>query len=136
MKTIQSVWPGISKIDAAYEYKKTNTAIFFEGMKTWFLCDFQNVRVIKNKTIFSCPRKSLLGNQRKDSPAWLPQTSEQLWLPSIRDKDRCCCACAIHKQDSLLCEKQVLEVRNINYYQVYAKCIDIYHMLTSLPSLA
>nr|UZH45424.1 matrix metalloproteinase-30 [Scatophagus argus] len=35
MRKIQSVWPGISKVDAAYEYKKSNTAIFFEGDHYW-----------------------------------------------------------------------------------------------------
>ncbi|XP_018546481.1 matrix metallopeptidase 30 [Lates calcarifer] len=35
MKRIQSVWPGISKVDAAYEYKKTDTVIFFEGDHYW-----------------------------------------------------------------------------------------------------
>ncbi|KAM9386135.1 matrix metallopeptidase 30 isoform 2-T2 [Pholidichthys leucotaenia] len=35
MKKIQSVWPGISKVDAAYEYKKRNTVIFFEGDHYW-----------------------------------------------------------------------------------------------------
>ncbi|GAA6218487.1 collagenase 3-like [Lates japonicus] len=35
MKTIQSVWSGISKVDAAYEYKKTDTVIFFEGDHYW-----------------------------------------------------------------------------------------------------
>ncbi|XP_044078702.1 matrix metallopeptidase 30 [Siniperca chuatsi] len=35
MKKIQSVWPGISKVDAAYEYKKSNTVIFFEGDHYW-----------------------------------------------------------------------------------------------------
>nr|XP_019941175.1 PREDICTED: macrophage metalloelastase-like [Paralichthys olivaceus] len=33
MKSIQSVWPGISKVDAAYEHK--NTVIFFEGDHYW-----------------------------------------------------------------------------------------------------
>lgn len=33
MNKIQSVWPGISKVDAAYEYKKRNTVVFFEGTK-------------------------------------------------------------------------------------------------------
>ncbi|XP_075342605.1 matrix metallopeptidase 30 [Odontesthes bonariensis] len=33
MQKIQSVWPGISKVDAAYEYK--NTVIFFEGSHYW-----------------------------------------------------------------------------------------------------
>lgn len=31
-KSVRSVWPGISKIDAAYEYKRSDTAIFFEGV--------------------------------------------------------------------------------------------------------
>ncbi|XP_040906699.1 matrix metallopeptidase 30 [Toxotes jaculatrix] len=35
MKTIQSVWPGISRVDAAYEYQKGNTVIFFEGNRYW-----------------------------------------------------------------------------------------------------
>ncbi|XP_070700184.1 matrix metallopeptidase 30 [Pempheris klunzingeri] len=35
MWKIQSVWPGISKVDAAYEYKRSNTAIFFEGDHYW-----------------------------------------------------------------------------------------------------
>ncbi|XP_054482528.1 matrix metallopeptidase 30 [Anoplopoma fimbria] len=34
-KKIQSVWPGISRVDAAYEYKKHNTVIFFEGDHYW-----------------------------------------------------------------------------------------------------
>lgn len=34
-KKIEAVWPGISKVDAAYEYKKTNTAIFFEEDQYW-----------------------------------------------------------------------------------------------------
>lgn len=34
-KKIQSVWPGISKVDAAYGFKKGNTAIFFEGDHYW-----------------------------------------------------------------------------------------------------
>ncbi|XP_076606561.1 matrix metallopeptidase 30 [Chaetodon auriga] len=33
-KKIQSVWPGISKVDAAYEYKRGNV-IFFEGDHYW-----------------------------------------------------------------------------------------------------
>uniref|UniRef100_A0A8C9YZN7 Matrix metallopeptidase 30 n=1 Tax=Sander lucioperca TaxID=283035 RepID=A0A8C9YZN7_SANLU len=35
MKKIQSVWPGISKVDAAYENTKSNTVIFFEGNHYW-----------------------------------------------------------------------------------------------------
>ncbi|XP_067463471.1 matrix metallopeptidase 30 [Thunnus thynnus] len=35
MKKIQSVWPGISKVDAAYEYKIRNTVVFFEGDHYW-----------------------------------------------------------------------------------------------------
>ncbi|KAM6907570.1 LOW QUALITY PROTEIN: matrix metallopeptidase 30 [Xenentodon cancila] len=35
MHKIQSVWPGISKVDAAYEYKKQNSVIFFEGNRYW-----------------------------------------------------------------------------------------------------
>ncbi|XP_031727456.1 matrix metallopeptidase 30 [Anarrhichthys ocellatus] len=35
MHKIQSVWPGISRVDAAYEYKKRNTVIFFEGDHYW-----------------------------------------------------------------------------------------------------
>lgn len=35
MKKIQSVWPGITHVDAAYEYKKSNTVIFFEGDHYW-----------------------------------------------------------------------------------------------------
>ncbi|XP_040006082.1 matrix metallopeptidase 30 [Xiphias gladius] len=34
-KRIQSVWSGISKVDAAYEYNKKNTVIFFEGDHYW-----------------------------------------------------------------------------------------------------
>lgn len=34
-KKIASVWPGISTVDAAYEYKRSNTAIFFEGNHYW-----------------------------------------------------------------------------------------------------
>lgn len=34
MKKIQSVWPPISKVDAAYEYKR-NSVIFFEGNHYW-----------------------------------------------------------------------------------------------------
>uniref|UniRef100_A0A3Q1CDR7 Peptidase metallopeptidase domain-containing protein n=1 Tax=Amphiprion ocellaris TaxID=80972 RepID=A0A3Q1CDR7_AMPOC len=34
-RKIQSVWPGISKVDAAYEYKKDNKVIFFEGNQYW-----------------------------------------------------------------------------------------------------
>ncbi|XP_041865179.1 matrix metallopeptidase 30 [Melanotaenia boesemani] len=37
MQKIQSVWPGIRKVDAAYEYKKHNTVIFFEGNHYWKL---------------------------------------------------------------------------------------------------
>ncbi|XP_034462516.1 matrix metallopeptidase 30 [Hippoglossus hippoglossus] len=33
MKSIQSAWPGISQVDAAYEFKKT--VIFFEGDHYW-----------------------------------------------------------------------------------------------------
>ncbi|XP_041657775.1 matrix metallopeptidase 30 [Cheilinus undulatus] len=32
---IESVWPGIKKVDAAYEDKTTNTVIFFEGDHYW-----------------------------------------------------------------------------------------------------
>nr|XP_020486858.1 stromelysin-1-like [Labrus bergylta] len=35
VEKIESVWPGIKKVDAAYEYKKTNTVIFFEGDHYW-----------------------------------------------------------------------------------------------------
>uniref|UniRef100_A0A8D3BQH9 Matrix metallopeptidase 30 n=1 Tax=Scophthalmus maximus TaxID=52904 RepID=A0A8D3BQH9_SCOMX len=35
MKSIQSAWPGISNVDAAYEYKKRNKVIFFEGDHYW-----------------------------------------------------------------------------------------------------
>ncbi|XP_070772985.1 matrix metallopeptidase 30 [Enoplosus armatus] len=35
MTKIQSVWPGISKVDAAYEYKKRSAVIFFEGDHYW-----------------------------------------------------------------------------------------------------
>lgn len=35
MMKIQSVWPGISKVDAAYEYGKSSTVIFFEGNRYW-----------------------------------------------------------------------------------------------------
>ncbi|KAK2828861.1 hypothetical protein Q5P01_019895 [Channa striata] len=35
MRTIQSVWPGIRQVDAAYEYKKRSTAFFFEGAHYW-----------------------------------------------------------------------------------------------------
>lgn len=31
MKKIPSIWPGINKVDAAYENRKDNVAIFFEG---------------------------------------------------------------------------------------------------------
>lgn len=31
MRKIRSIWPGINKVDAAYEYKKTNTVILFTG---------------------------------------------------------------------------------------------------------
>lgn len=31
MKTIESVWPGITKVDAAYQYPRGNKVIFFEG---------------------------------------------------------------------------------------------------------
>ncbi|XP_008297653.1 matrix metallopeptidase 30 [Stegastes partitus] len=34
-RKIPSVWPGISKVDAAYEYKRQNTVIFFEGDRYW-----------------------------------------------------------------------------------------------------
>ncbi|KAM8741135.1 matrix metallopeptidase 30 [Acanthopagrus schlegelii] len=34
-KSVRSVWPGISKVDAAYEYKRSDTAIFFEGDHYW-----------------------------------------------------------------------------------------------------
>ncbi|KAM7374845.1 hypothetical protein PAMP_007480 [Pampus punctatissimus] len=34
-KKIQSVWPGINKVDAAYEYKRGNTVVFFEGDHYW-----------------------------------------------------------------------------------------------------
>lgn len=33
MKKIESVWPGITKVDAAYEYPRRNKVIFFEGTK-------------------------------------------------------------------------------------------------------
>lgn len=33
MKKIESVWPGITKVDAAYEYPRGNKVIFFEGTK-------------------------------------------------------------------------------------------------------
>ncbi|XP_069003184.1 collagenase 3-like [Embiotoca jacksoni] len=35
MGKVQSVWPRISKVDAAYEYKKQNTITFFEGDHYW-----------------------------------------------------------------------------------------------------
>ncbi|KAM3601372.1 uncharacterized protein V6R79_011661 [Siganus canaliculatus] len=35
MTKIQSVWPGISKVDAAYQYKRENSVIFFEGDHYW-----------------------------------------------------------------------------------------------------
>lgn len=35
MKKIESVWPGIRNVDAAYEYKKQNPVIFFEGDHYW-----------------------------------------------------------------------------------------------------
>ncbi|XP_057675996.1 macrophage metalloelastase-like [Corythoichthys intestinalis] len=35
MRTIDSVWSGINKVDAAYEYKARNTVIFFEGDRYW-----------------------------------------------------------------------------------------------------
>ncbi|XP_023273498.1 collagenase 3-like [Seriola lalandi dorsalis] len=35
MRRIQSVWSEISKVDAAYEYKRSNTVIFFEGDHYW-----------------------------------------------------------------------------------------------------
>ncbi|XP_029957236.1 macrophage metalloelastase-like [Salarias fasciatus] len=35
MKPIQSVWAGISKVDAAYEYKRDNTVFFFKGDQYW-----------------------------------------------------------------------------------------------------
>uniref|UniRef100_UPI0037E7A708 matrix metallopeptidase 30 n=1 Tax=Semicossyphus pulcher TaxID=241346 RepID=UPI0037E7A708 len=34
-KKIESVWPGIKKVDAAYEYKTDNTVILFEGDHYW-----------------------------------------------------------------------------------------------------
>ncbi|KAM9846588.1 matrix metallopeptidase 30 [Aulostomus maculatus] len=34
-KKIQSVWHGISNVDAAYEYKKSKTVVFFEGDRYW-----------------------------------------------------------------------------------------------------
>ncbi|MED6261272.1 hypothetical protein ATANTOWER_002957 [Ataeniobius toweri] len=35
MHKIQSLWPGVRKVDAAYEYDKQNTVIFFEGNHYW-----------------------------------------------------------------------------------------------------
>ncbi|KAM9348037.1 matrix metallopeptidase 30 [Symphorus nematophorus] len=35
MQKISSVWPGINRVDAAYEYKKSDTAILFEGDHYW-----------------------------------------------------------------------------------------------------
>ncbi|CAJ1064569.1 matrix metallopeptidase 30 [Xyrichtys novacula] len=35
LKKIDSVWPGIKRVDAAYEYKPDNTVIFFEGDHYW-----------------------------------------------------------------------------------------------------
>ncbi|XP_026185159.1 matrix metallopeptidase 30 [Mastacembelus armatus] len=35
MKRITSVWPGINKVDAAYEFRKNNIAILFQGNYYW-----------------------------------------------------------------------------------------------------
>lgn len=35
MKKIKSVWSGINEVDAAYEYKRSNKVIFFEGDHYW-----------------------------------------------------------------------------------------------------
>ncbi|XP_061558329.1 matrix metallopeptidase 30 [Phycodurus eques] len=35
MRTINSVWSGINKVDAAYEYKKRNIVVLFEGDHYW-----------------------------------------------------------------------------------------------------
>lgn len=134
MRRIESVWPGVERVDAAYEYKKS--AFFFEGtfsswsIKRHFLPKQKlQLHFWELSNIFSHHRESVLGGQKNHCHVWLSQTSQRLWLPFICHQGGCCCPCVIQRENPLLCEEQILEVRFVTSLDPNA---DRYHALMNI----
>ncbi len=113
MHEIQSTWPSINSVDAAYEFSGRDISFLFKGKVIFPKDSLGGVKQgFRNSVVWSSTyRAAVLGSKRQHYFAWISQTHNQIWVSNIREKDWCSCICKINWAHFVFCWNQILEVR-------------------------